>query len=87
MGPQYNFHHRMMMTMKMVMIRETRRLGEQQRQVAGKAGNSFAQSSLQVSLHTDHDDHHDADDDDDDNDDDESVYIYDDAVVEELRAT
>ena len=62
--------------------------------MAGKAGNSFAQSSLQVSLHTDHDDDHDADDDDHDADDDdydndydESVNNYDVSVVEELRAT
>ena len=55
--------------------------------MAGKAGNSFAQSSLQVFLHTDHDDNHDADDDHDDNDDDESVYNYGVSVVEELRAT
>ena len=33
----------------MMMIRETRRLGEQQREMAGKARDSFAQSSLQVS--------------------------------------
>ena len=38
-----------------MMVRETRRVGEQQRQMAGKAGDSFAQSSLQVSLHTNHD--------------------------------
>ena len=35
--------------MMMMMIRETRRLGEQQRKMAGKARDSFAQSSLQVS--------------------------------------
>lgn len=38
-------HHILMM----MMIRETRRLGEQQREMAGKARDSFAQSSLQVS--------------------------------------
>ena len=44
-----------------MMTRQKGRLGKQQRQMAGKAGDSFAQSSLQVPLHTNHDgdDYHD----------------------------
>ena len=44
-----------------MMTRQKGRLGKQQRQMAGKAGDSFAQSSLQVPLHNNHDgdDYHD----------------------------